>query len=191
MGLVPQNLQKIVDDLQPILKQIVADKEVRTDLDIVLDAITSEFQSASGNATDKTLKGIFNNVAGVMPFFRKMLEKGKPSVWDTAKNVPTLLNLYNNRSNLQTAFKNPGVELNAIYDKLLENAEMQGALERILNKPVGQDVFKLLQEDGKYYAVEKLTSNDIRFPLPAASYDRVKKLWDNGQNPPAPKGPGF
>lgn len=189
MGFVPKQIQEIIDQLQPITKQIAADKEAKNDLSVVLSAAAPLFAAAGRNqASPKSLTTVFNDVSRVMPFLNKTLQNGSVPKWDAMKLVPTFLSLVNSKD-IEPTFKTPGAELTAIYDNLLQNKDVQNALERILNKPVGHDAFALLQADGKSYAVEKLSGSQIRFPLAAESYNRIKAKWDAAANQNKPQGP--
>ena len=194
MGFIPKEMQDKIDQLQPVIRQISSDQEAKNDLGLVLSAATPLFDAAGKNrATDKKLTTVFNNVAKVMPFLNKTLQNGSPSKWDAMKLLPTFVSLWNS-NDIKPTFQNPGPELNGIYTSLLNNNDVQAALERTLNKPVGHDAFALLPVDGKFYAVEKLSGSQIRFPMSEASYSRIKAKWDaeaNKNNQPRPSGPGL
>jgi len=175
-----------------LMSEGLADKEIRRDLDIVLSAAAPLFEAAGKNpAADKNLQEIFNDVASVIPFGRKTLEKGVVPVRDITDLLPNFLRLTKNGSVLETAVQNKDPVVNDILTSLLKNNDAQAALERIFAKPQGQGLFTLKKEAGQGYAVEQLSGANLSIPLPDANYDKIKAILDAAApaKPQPPKGP--
>lgn len=196
MGLIEKF---IPDNVKSALNKIFPDQELRRDLSIALTEAAPLFVKAANKVPatpeQKNLKDTFNDVAIVLPLIQRFLEKGKlPGTFEAVslapKYGPVFSRMYNNPQ-IDETFRNPGPELNAVYEELLEKSNVQEALKRVLLKPVGQEVLTLQQENGKFYAVESLSGAGIKFPVREEIYNSVKNVAGNKNQPPkGPAGPG-
>jgi hypothetical protein len=190
MGMIDQFLPKEIKD---ILNKIFADEAACKDLDIVLSAVGPLFDRAGKDpATNASLKGTFNDVASVLPVFANSMKKRKLaiSVFDMPKVGGTMMRLGKPESEpkLKEIFNGNGPEITKINASLLQNDNVQFALERILKKPLGQELFLIEKKDGKCVAIEqKLSGIGIKIPLREDIYDRIKNI--GGGNTPPPAGP--
>jgi len=190
MSLIEKFLPAKVRDT---LNKIFPDTEMRRDLNIVLSEVAPLFKSAGEQqATDQNLRGVFNDVALILPLIQKFLDKGKfPGTFEAigiAATYGPVFSRMNSNPLIETAFKNPGPELTAIYDQLKDKDNVQQALKRVLLKPAGQEVLTLQEENGKFYAAESLSGAGIKFPLREDIYRSV--LASRNPPPKGPSGPG-
>jgi hypothetical protein len=187
---IPKEVKETLDQVKGTLDKIFADPETTKDMDIVLSAVIPLFDAASKNpATENGLKETFNDVAAVLPFFRETLREKKVAIM---KAVP-LISTFNRLGGpgLKKVFEDQGPEISDINSNLLANSDFQSALERILKRPIGRELFDLTEANGKNSAQEKLTGSGLKFPLAQDNYNRVKAHWDaDGGKPQGPTGPG-
>jgi len=192
---IPKEVREALNEVKGTLEKIFADQKTKDDMDIVLSATIPLFEAASKNpATDKSLKSIFNDVAVVLPFFKDVLKQRELQMTKVMLKAAPLISVFNRlgEPSLKQAFEDQGPEVAHINSELLKNESFQDALERILTRPIGRDLFDLVEKDGKGSAQEKLTGSGLAFPLAQDNYNRVKAKWNpNGGKPPqGPSGPG-
>lgn len=192
MSLIDKVLPARVKDT---LNKIFPDTELRRDLNTVLAQAVPAFKEAgSQEATDGKLREVFNDVAQLLPLIQHFLDKGKlPGTFEAiglAATYGSLLTRMNGNDLIEKTFQNPGPELLVVYDKLLAKENVQEALKRVLLKPVGQDVLKLQEEGGKFYAAESLSGANIKFPVREDIYKSVQAAYA-AKNQPPPKGPSI
>jgi len=183
-------LPKDAREALPKLLELIERKEISSDLVIILNQVESGLRKASVQpTTNRDLKSIFNQAAGLTSIGKTYLKNKKISMFNLPKVMSGLSNAESNGKILEQAIKNNDPAVLAFAESLQKDAVLMDAVKRIVVNTNGK-VFRLEEnKDGSAKAIELVTGKQMSIPIDAQYYAEIKKALGDIAAPKKPKGP--